>query len=53
MRRVREVVLVIGGGIAGFFAGFFFGDHTTEPLVLVTSLLGAVLMFALSRSTRF
>jgi hypothetical protein len=52
MRRVRRIALVTGGGVAGFFGGFFIGDHTSEPLVLVTSLLGAVLMFALCRSTR-
>jgi hypothetical protein len=52
-RRLRTSGLLLFGAAIGFLAPFLVADRPTEPLLLVTTLLGGVLTFAVHRYARF
>jgi hypothetical protein len=45
--------LVLLGAAVGFVGPFLIADRPSEPLLLVTALLGAVLTLAVHRYARF
>jgi hypothetical protein len=53
LRRLRTFSYVLLGAAVGFLGPFLIADRPTEPLLLVTSLLGAVLTLAVHRYARF
>jgi hypothetical protein len=53
LRRLRTVGFAFLGATLGFLCPFLVADRPTEPLLLVTALLGAVLTIALHRYARF
>jgi len=53
LRRLRTSGFVLVGAALGFLGPFLFADRPTEPLLLVTTLLGAVLTLAVHKYARF
>jgi hypothetical protein len=53
LRRLRTFGFVLFGAAVGFVGPFLIADRPSEPLLLVTSLLGAVLTLAVHRYARF
>jgi hypothetical protein len=53
LRRLRTAGLILLGAGIGFLGPFLIADRPTEPLLLVTTLLGAVLTLALHTYARF
>jgi hypothetical protein len=52
-RQLQTIGFALAGGLAGFLAVFLLADRPSEPLVLVTAILGAVLTLALRQYARF
>jgi hypothetical protein len=53
LRRLRTAGLILLGAAIGFLGPFLVADRPTEPLLLVTTLLGAVLTLAVLTYARF
>jgi len=52
-RQLRMLGLTVAGGVAGLLVVFLVADRPSEPLLLVTAALGAVLTLAVHRYARF
>jgi hypothetical protein len=53
LRRLRTFSIVLLGAAVGFLGPFLIADRPSDSLLLVTSLLGAVLTFAVHWYARF
>jgi hypothetical protein len=52
-RQLKTIGFGLAGGLAGLAAVFLLADRPSEPLVLVTTLLGVVLTLAVRQYARF